>query len=301
MPAQETGTPPNQKKSILGLRELYDGLRQLRSSDDGNSSGRDRLATLRSAVQGTISGDVLEQLLGSDSLETLGRDAAKNLLAGGWSVLSTGISAFLAAATLLVLVALYLVFLLLDYQAYTQTWHEYLPPNYRDPIVKFLEEFDRVLRRYLRGQAVIALATGVLFAIGFSIIGLPLAVPFGLAVGALNMVPYLQAVAILPAVLLASLRALQGEASLLGSVVLVLLVMGMVQLIQDAVLTPRIMGKATGLKPVAILLGVFVWGKLLGLLGLLLAIPLTCVGIAYYRRVVLKHANEQTRVAAPPP
>ena len=57
-------------------------------------------------------------------------------------------------------------------------------------------------------------------------------------------------------------------------------------------ITPRIMGKATGLRPVAILLGLFIWGKLLGFLGLLLAIPLTCLGIAYYQRIVLKNAPE---------
>ena len=69
-------------------------------------------------------------------------------------------------------------------------------------------------------------------------------------------------------------------------------------MIQDTILTPRIMGKATGLKPVAILLGVFIWGKLLGMLGLLLAIPLTSLGIAYYRRVVLRHGHEATRPSA---
>jgi len=54
------------------------------------------------------------------------------------------------------------------------------------------------------------------------------------------------------------------------------------------------MGKATGLRPIAILLGIFVWGKLLGFLGLMLAIPLTCLGIAYYRRFVLSHASSMT-------
>ena len=83
---------------------------------------------------------------------------------------------------------------------------------------------------------------------------------------------------------------------LLVSVVLVLLVFAVVQVIQDAILTPRIMGKTTGLRPVAILLGVFIWGKLLGFLGLLLAIPLTCLGVAYYQRVVLGREDAQ-----PPP
>jgi len=94
-----------------------------------------------------------------------------------------------------------------------------------------------------------------------------------------------------PGVLLAALRAIEGDAGFAMSVVLVLIVFAVVQLVQDGLVTPRIMGQATGLRPVAILLGVFVWGKLLGFLGLLLAIPLTCLGIAYYRRFVLLQSN----------
>ncbi len=67
-----------------------------------------------------------------------------------------------------------------------------------------------------------------------------------------------------------------------------LAVFAVVQLFQDAFLVPKIMGKSTGLKPWVILLGIFVWGKLLGFLGLVLAIPLSCLGLAYYRRFILK-------------
>jgi predicted PurR-regulated permease PerM len=95
---------------------------------------------------------------------------------------------------------------------------------------------------------------------------------------------------------LAGLRAIEGDSSFAASVVLVLLVFAVVQLIQDALITPRVMGKATGLRPDAILLGLFIWGKLLGFLGLLLAIPLTCLGIAYYRRYVLEHAPETVKL-----
>jgi len=133
--------------------------------------------------------------------------------------------------------------------------------------------------------------------VGFTLIGLPMAIPFGLFIGLLNMVPYLQAVALVPAMLLAALRALEGDGSFVGSIGLTLLVFVVVQFVQDGLLTPRIMGQATGLRPILILLGVFIWGKLLGFLGLLLAIPLTCLGIAYYRRIVLHHTRLQTDLA----
>ena len=175
----------------------------------------------------------------------------------------------------------------------------FLPPQYRKSIVEFYEQFNLAMRRYLRGQAVVALSVGALFSLGFTLIELPMALPFGLFIGLLNMVPYLQTVGLVPGVMLAGLRAIEGDSSFAVSVGLVLAVFVVIQVIQDALLAPRIMGRATGLSPVAILLGVFVWGKLLGFLGLLLAIPLTCLGIAYYRRYVLLHAPDEASPAAP--
>jgi predicted PurR-regulated permease PerM len=154
--------------------------------------------------------------------------------------------------------------------------------------VGFASEFTAAMSRYFRAQFMIALAMGVLYAVGFSIIGLRLGIVLGLAVGLLNMVPYLQAVGIVPALLLAVLRAVEGGSSLIVSVVLVLVVFAAAQLVQEVILVPRIMGRQMGLRPVVLMLSVFVWGKLLGFLGLLLAIPLTCMGIAVYRRLVLR-------------
>ncbi|MHC4065678.1 MAG: AI-2E family transporter [Planctomycetota bacterium] len=218
--------------------------------------------------------------------------AARKLAPGVWGVVTGALSLLLGMMGAVVIV-LYLIFLLIDYPQYAGKWKELLPPTYRQPLVQFLEEFATAMSRYFRGQAVIALAMAVLFAIGFSIIGLRMSVVLGLFVGALNMVPYLQTVGLVPALMLAVLRAVEHGSSLAWSIVLVLLVFGIVQTVQDALLTPRIMGKATGLKPVVILLGVFIWGKLLGFLGVVLAIPLTCLGLAYYRRFVLGRAQEE--------
>ena len=120
----------------------------------------------------------------------------------------------------------------------------------------------------------------------------------GLFVGLLNMVPYLQTIGLVPGLLLALVRSVEQDSSFAVSILLVLLVFAVAQLIQDTLLTPRIMGRATGLRPVAILLGVFIWGKLLGFLGLLLAIPLTCLGIAYYERYVLQRSDKQPESVA---
>jgi len=276
------------EKTALGWTETVAAWKQFRG-DAEDASRAERFARFRSAVSGTYVGEGLEwgiEYSGSEEFRGLIAQTAKRVAVGGVTVAAFLVHTVLGIAGLII-VLLYLIFLLLDFPEFARSWKTFLPPGYRDPIAGFLTEFDVVLRRYLRGQTVVALLTGVLFAIGFSIIGLPMAVPFGLFVGLLNMVPYLQVVGLVPGVLLAVMRSVQGESSLVLSVMLLLVVFGIVQVIQDALITPRVMGKATGLKPIAIMLGVFIWGKLLGFLGLLLAIPLTCLGIAYYRRFVL--------------
>ena len=284
-------------KSTLGWRELREGWAEYRG-DTETASRRERLHRLRERVAGTYVGELIDKAVAytkSDEFSALLVNAATRVAIGGWTVVAFMLNLVLGL-TGLIIILLYLVFLLMDFPEYARTWRTFLPPQYRNGIVEFVEQFDAAMRRYFRGQAVVALLMGILFAIGFSIIGLPMAVPFGLFVGLLNMVPYLQAVGLVPGVLLAGLRTVELDSSFAVSVILVLLVFAVAQIIQDALITPRVMGKATGLRPVAILLGVFIWGKLLGFLGLLLAIPLTCLGIAYYRRYILLYGPETTKL-----
>ncbi len=285
-------------KSAAGWGELKDAWSEYRA-DAASLSRSERFARFRSRITGTYVGDLLDRIIVYTQTEEFSEllvDAAKRVVVGGWTVASFVVNLILGLTGVIV-VLLYLVFLLLDYPEYARTWKTFLPPHYREPIVEFLAQFMTVLRRYFRGQAVVALSVGILLAIGFSLIGLPMAVPFGLFVGLLNMVPYLQTAGLVPAMALASLRSIDGDSSFLASVLLTLLVFAVVQLIQDTLLVPSIMGKATGLRPVSILLGIFIWGKLLGPLGLLLAIPLTCLGIAYYRRYILLCAADPAKPA----
>ncbi|UCG15883.1 MAG: AI-2E family transporter [Phycisphaerales bacterium] len=262
------------------------------AAQDGKSLG----ARFDEFVQGQRNETVRQLLISmretvaQADLQALVVKAGRKLAPGLWNVVS-GAFSFVVGLTGLVIVLLYVVFVSIDYARLSGAWRGYLPPAYRDRIIGFLTEFSQAMGRYFRGQFVIAATVGVLFAIAFSIIGLRMGILLGLFVGLLNMVPYLQTVGLVPALLLAVLRAVEGESSVLGSVVLVLIAFGVVQLIQDAILTPRIMGKQTGLRPVVILLSVFIWGKLLGFLGLVLAIPLTCLGVAFYRRSVLGDAD----------
>jgi predicted PurR-regulated permease PerM len=144
------------------------------------------------------------------------------------------------------------------------------------------------MSRYFRGQAAVSFFVGVIFAIEFYIIGLPMAIAFGMFVGLLNMVPYLQLIGFIPAILLAVVKAADTGQSFWLIMLSVLIVFAIVQIIQDTILTPRIMGHVTGLNSAIILLSLSIWGSLLGILGMIIALPMTTLLITYYQKYVVK-------------
>ena len=124
-----------------------------------------------------------------------------------------------------------------------------------------------------------------------------MAILLGLFIGLLNMVPYLQMIGIIPAVLLALVHALETGTNFWMVLGLTGLVFAVAQIVQDAFLVPKIMGDVTGLSPAAILLSLSIWGKLLGIFGLLIALPMTCLLLAYYQRLL---ATSQEHAAPTP-
>ena len=279
---------------VLLVPIVMDELRGLRSLAD---QLREQGSLLQQRIQAIAEGDApvwlqlaiekSREFVTSEHFLALAADAAKKL-APGMQGLLTGVYGFFAGLVGLVIVLLYLVFLLNDFGDVEGKWQNLLPPRFRGSIVGFVHDFSAVMGRYFRGQFIIAVTTGVLFAGGFWILGLRLAVVLGLGVGLLNMVPYLQLVGVIPAVLLSILHALETpDVSIWMGLLGLVIVFAAIQLIQDAILVPRIMGEVTGLRPAVMLLGIFVWGKLLGFLGLVLAIPLTGLLITYYQRRIL--------------
>lgn len=189
--------------------------------------------------------------------------------------------------SVVIIVLLYLIFILLDFEKVSASMLGIIPPKYKKLTTEIIVDLETGMNRYFRGQALIALIVGVLFIIGFSIIGLPLAIIMGLLIGLLNMVPYLKAVALIPALSLGMLQSIetgQSYGSILLSIAIVFIV---IQVIEDMLLTPRIMGKVTGLNPAVILLSLSIWGSLMGMIGLIIALPVTTLMISYYKRFVL--------------
>lgn len=180
------------------------------------------------------------------------------------------------AATLL-----YLFFILLDYEQIAQGWKHLLPASQRSNASSVIGKVRSNMGSYFRSQSIIAMCVGVLFAIGFWIIDFPMAIGLGLFVGLLNLVPYLQLVGLIPTILLSLLKASDTGENFWVILFMALAVFAVVQLIQDLVLTPRIMGKAMGLNPAMMLLSLSVWGALLGFIGLIIGLPLTNIIVAY--------------------
>ena len=183
---------------------------------------------------------------------------------------------------------LYLFFLLMDFEKASKAWINYVPKRFRSVVETLSIDVQKGMSAYFRGQALVALCVGILFATGFFIIDLPLAIGFGLFVGALNFVPYLQMVSIPLAVLLALLKAAETGENFWGILLMVGLVYIIVQLIQDLIIVPKIMGHIMGISPAIILLSLSVWGYILGFLGLIIALPLTTLILSYYKRYIIK-------------
>lgn len=225
----------------------------------------------------------IQDLFKTDKFWKTAGVAANRILPGVWGMI-TGTATFIMGLLGLAIIALYLIFLLLDYRAFSRGWKELIPSAYRESFIGFVADFESAMSSYFRGQAAIAFICGILFAIGFTLIGLPLGILLGLFIGLLNMVPYLQLIGLIPAILLALFHSLETGISIWVVLGLTGVVFAVVQVIQDGILTPKIMGKVTGMNPAMIMLSLSIWGKLLGFLGLIIALPMTCLLLAYYRR-----------------
>lgn len=246
----------------------------------------DFLGNIQRVLQNYANDDSLMRLIQHSSVI----EAAENLLLQGWQFLSNTIN-FAIGLLESVVVLLYLFFILMDYENLSSGWLRFIPASKRDFTGMLVQDVKNGMNSYFRGQALIALCVGILFSIGFLIIDFPMAIGLGLFIGLLNLIPYLQLVGFIPTILLALVKAADTGQSFWIIILCALAVFAVVQTIQDVFLTPRIMGHVMGLNPAIILLSLSIWGSLLGIIGLIIALPLTTLLISYYRRFVLGEAD----------
>ena len=214
--------------------------------------------------------------------------ALKESLPRIWQLLTESVNLLFSFFTFL-LILLYVVFILLDYESIAEGWVHLIPLKYRTHVVHLLTDVKEAMNRYFRGQAFVAFCVGILFSIGFLIIDFPLAVGLGLFIGLLNMVPYLQMVGFIPTIMLAILKAADTGGNFWVILASAIMVFAVVQVIQDGFIVPRVMGHITGLNPAIILLSLSIWGSLMGMLGMIIALPLTSLMLSYYQRYIAHH------------
>jgi predicted PurR-regulated permease PerM len=189
-------------------------------------------------------------------------------------------------------VPIYVYYFLADEDRIANQWHELVPlrPSpMRDEVVSVLTEINTSLVGYFRGQIVVAGCNGLLTFIGLSIIGIgKYSLVLGIITGALSIVPFLGIIcSIIPALLLGFLSAQNDHTLQWLRPVLVLVVFAVVQMTESMFITPRVQSHSTGLHPLAIILGILFWSMLLpGLLGPIVAVPLTCAVVVLLRRYV---------------
>lgn len=206
--------------------------------------------------------------------------AIGRVLSGGFNLVMEVFSWFI--------VVLYVVFIMLDYEKLLSGFKRMVHPKYRHRVFRLASDVKTSMNHYFRGQALVAFIVGILFSIGFLIVGLPMAVVLGLFIGLLNMVPYLQLISLIPTTLLCIVYSVGSDVGFWEIWWACMAVYIVVQCIQDLFLTPKILGKAMGLNPAIILLSLSVWGTLLGFIGLIIALPLTTLLLAYYNQYITK-------------
>ena len=239
---------------------------------------------------------VLEFLSSRDFIETA-KTTVPQLFSVVGRTASIAISVFASFITLL-----YTFFILLDYEYLSTNWVKIFPKKTRPFWLDLMKDVENALNNYIRGQGQVAFWMGVMFACWFWIIGLPMPIGMGILIGIMDMVPYLHTFAIIPTAFLALLKAADTGQNFWVIFGLAMLGFVIVQVITDMFTTPKIMGSAMGLNPAVLLLSLSVWGSLLGFIGLIIALPLTTIIIAYYKRyVTFEGEMEEMYSQAPPP
>ena len=225
-------------------------------------------------------------------------DALKTTMPKVFSVVSQTATVLMSIVASMITL-LYMFFILLDYETLTANWVRIFPKKNRPFWSALMKDVERELNNYIRGQGMVALCMGIMFCIGFTIIGFPMAIGLGILIGIMDLVPYLHTFALIPTAFLAMLKAADTGQNFWVVFGLAVLVFCVVQVITDMVVTPKIMGKAMGLNPAILLLSLSIWGALLGFLGLIVALPLTTLLIAYWQRYVTREKPQYEEKLGP--
>ena len=250
-----------------------------------------------SRVLDRVAGERLEKLI-SNPAEVIGSPST-------W--FAGGLSDFLSTASTLLdllIVPFFVYYILVDFSNWRESLEDLIPQRFRDPFSRLFDEVGRILESYVRGQLLIAMLMGAMYAAGFVALKVPAWAGIATLAGFLNMIPYVGT--ILGMVLATGFTLADGGG--LWRIAGVLGVFAAVQSIEGYYLTPRILGGRLSLHPMAVFLGLLIGGKLFGFLGIVLAVPAIAVAKVFlkflrelYKASHFYHAGDVAPHEAPSP
>jgi len=210
------------------------------------------------------------------------------------SIVSGSINVILGIVEWL-LMFIYIFFIMLDYDNLMRGFKLMVPPRHRLKVFRIWNNVKISMDHYFRGQALIALIIAISYSIGFSIIGIPLAIVIGLLTGILFMIPYMQYITIIPVTILCMIYSVDSGINFWAIWWECIALYAFNEVLANLILTPKILGKAMGLNPAIILLSLSIWGSLLGITGMIIALPLTTLLISYYNSYLAKLESKHKR------
>jgi predicted PurR-regulated permease PerM len=260
--------------------------------------------TLRDAAAAEASYFTLQDLLSGDWLKSTLPKVGQN----AWNFIRAGVGGFLGGFGFLlslVIVPLYLYYFLTESPKIAEGWSHYVPlraSQFKDEVVSTLAEINGYLIAFFRGQLVVSLINGVATGLGLVIVGVKFGWLIGLSLCVLGIIPYLGIVVCwIPAVIIASV---QGGSYLIPASspwwvfpLVVTIIFAVVQQIDGLFITPKIVGESVGLHPMTVIVSVFAWSLVMGgLLGAILAVPMTAAVKVLFQRYVWQRAMIAGRV-----
>lgn len=216
-----------------------------------------------------------------------------------WQGLTSGLDRILGVLGWLIVIV-YVIFILLDFDKYMATVKKLIPDRYMPTVSQIGKDVSYTMKRYFRNQALISFIVGICYTVGFYIVGIPMAVVIGFTCMILFMIPYMVYLTLIPVTIMCMFKSMETGTDFWIVWVECIAVYVVVETLNDLILTPRIMGKALGLNPAIILLSLSVWGTLLGILGMLIALPATTI-ILKWGMLWLTHLKSSNSTPNAPP
>ena len=285
-------------KTTVGWQEFVAAWREY--VETGGSSRQQEFARMRGRIDNTILGGAIDNMflfVSNRSFDDVFDRAGRLVFSSGWAAL--GFASFVIFGLgLAIAIATYSVTLATVFPSAKNLWNALIPPDLQERISGFFDEFSAAMNQHFVRQAVVAMIIGALFCVAFTAIKLPIAIPMGVVCGLLAMVPFLKVAMLAPAIVVAAFHAFDKQQPVLQLVALTIAVFVAIQVFAE-LMKIFILKRPASQERLAILLGFFVFGALLGPLGILLAIPLTCIFIAWYRNLSnYREAQQELHLAA---